>query len=382
VLAMTDEEIFNEFTSADPYLGRRMDIGKASPWLRGRLNGAASYARSLIRNAAAAAPKMPPIHFDWIENDDINACAFPHRGKYFIGVNAGSVVYLHSLFSRMLSCPRVLPKVGDVSKEEEARVPPVAIQLGQGNLHASGFVPVIPKDPDRQFHYEYLNNLSMGFLVSHEITHLIHGHIAYGEDRIGCRGISERGWKKGEPEPALTSQTLEMDADMGAAVAQAGMVMSLVMDPALRPSGELGRFYQTPEEAMFHFAFGICPFFRMFGDDSVPAADADIETYPPWRVRQMIAIASATYFISRRWNHNLAVSCQQAMKEAMLQVEHAYCLVTGEAMATKGLIEAWNGTGWRHVQNKLIAHWRDELYDELLPFSFIELPEAGNEVNA
>ena len=169
---------------------------------------------------------------------------------------------------------------------------------------------------------------------------------------------------------------------MRAAVAQAGMVMSLVMDPALRPSGELGRFYQTPEEAMFHFAFGICPFFRMFGDDSVPAADADIETYPPWRVRQMIAIASATYFISRRWNHELAVSCQQAMKEAMLQVEHAYCLVTGEAMATQGLIEAWNGTGWRHVQNKLIKHWRDELYDELLSFSFTELPEAGNEVYA
>lgn len=96
----------------------------------------------------------------------------------------------------------------------------------------------------------------------------------------------------------------------------------------------------------------------------------------------MIAIASATYFISRRWNHELAVSCQQAMKEGMLQVEHAYCQVTGERIATKGLIEAWNGTGWRHVQNKLIAHWRDELYDELLPFSFIELPEAGNEVYA
>ena len=219
---MTDEEIFNEFTSSNPNLGPRMDVGKAGPGLRNRLNAAASYARSLIRNAAAAAPKAPPIHFDWIENEDINACAFLHRGKYFIGVNAGSVVYLHSLFSRMLSNPRVLPKVGDVSKEEEARVPPVAIQLGRGNLHASGFGPVIPKDPDRQFHYEYLNHLSMGFLVSHEITHLIHGHIAYGEDRLGHRGISERGWKKGEPEPALTSQTLEMDADIGAAVAQAG----------------------------------------------------------------------------------------------------------------------------------------------------------------
>jgi hypothetical protein len=377
---MTDEEIFNEATSTDPNLGPRFDINKASPWLRARLNGAASAAQFQIERAAAAAPKMPPIHFDWIENDDINARAFPHRGKYFIGLNVGSLIYLHSLFSRMLSNPNLLPKVGDVSKEDQTRVPPVPIQPGPGKLHGSGLVPVIPKDPDRQYHYEYLNNQAMGFLVAHEITHLIHGHIAYEEDRLGHRGISERGWKKGEPQPALTSQTLEMDADMGAAVAQTGMVMQLATDPALRPTNELARFFRTPEEAMSHFAFGICPFFRMFGDDSVPAADVDIETYPPWRVRQMIAIATATYFISRRWNHELAVSCQEVMKEAMIQVEYAYCRVTGEKMATKGLTKAWDGTGWRHVQDRLIAHWRDELYEGLLPFSFVELPEAGNEV--
>src|SRR4051812_40373193 len=116
-LDMTDEDIFNEFTSDDFCLGPRMDLRKASPWLRNRLNASASHARSLIRNAATLAPKMPPIHFDWIENDCINACAFTHRDKYFIGVNVGSVVYLHSLFSRMLSHPRVLPNVGDVSKE-------------------------------------------------------------------------------------------------------------------------------------------------------------------------------------------------------------------------------------------------------------------------
>ena len=50
-----------------------------------------------------------------------------------------------------------------------------------------------------EFHYEYLNNLAMGFLVSHEITHLIHGHIAYGEVGIGQRGISESGSGRKSP---------------------------------------------------------------------------------------------------------------------------------------------------------------------------------------
>ena len=161
-----------------------------------------------------------------------------------------------------------------------------------------------------------------------------------------------------------------MDADIGAAVAQAGAVMWRVMDPAQRPSGELGRFYQTPKRPCSILPSESVRSFACSGTISVPTADADIETYPPWRVRQMIAIASATYFISRRWNHVLAVSCQQAMKEAMLHVEHAYCQVTGKPMATKGLTEAWDGTGWRHVQNKLIAHWRDELYDRVASFQF------------
>lgn len=361
-----------------------MDLRKASTWLQNRLNAAASNARRLVRDASATVRThglraMPPIHFDWIENDDVDACAFGHGGKYFIGVNAGTVVYLHSLFSRMLSHPRILPQIGKASTEDESRVPPATITLGRGNLHVCAFKPVIPRDPDRQFHYEYLNTVAMSFIISHEITHLIHGHIAYGDDRRNQPGISERRWKKGDPEPAITSQTLEMDADMGAAVAQAGFVMRLTMDPALRPTNELARVFQTPEAAMYHFAFGICPFFRMFGDDPVPAADADVETYPPWRVRELIAIASATYYISRRWNEALALKCQQAMKEALIQSETAYCLVTGEPMSTQGLKAAFEGDGWRHVQDKLIAHWRDELYAELLPFSFIELPEAGEE---
>ncbi|QDU05511.1 hypothetical protein V6x_52490 [Gimesia chilikensis] len=379
---MTDEEMFNEFTSANRYMGPRFDINKASPWLRARLNSAASAARFQIERAASAVPEMPPIHFDWIENHDINAWAFAYRDKYFIGINAGALIYLHSLFSRMLSNPNILPVVGNPSKEKDNRVPAVCIKPIAGMLHSSDLEPILPTDADRQFHYEYLNNQAMGFIVAHEITHLLHGHIAYAQDRFGYHGIFERGSKKEKPMPALTRQTLEMDADMGAAVAQVGMVMQLATDTSLRPTNNLARFFQTPDEAVFHFAFGICPFFRMFGDDSVPAADADIESYPPWRVRQMIAISTATYFISRRWNHDLAVLCQQNMIEAMFQVEYAYCRVTGEKMATKGLTEAWDGTGWRHVQNKLITHWREELYNELLPFSFVELPEAGNDIYA
>ncbi|WP_155366417.1 hypothetical protein [Gimesia benthica] len=55
---MTDEEMFNEFTSANRYMGPRFDINKASPWLRARLNSAASAARFQIERAASAVDSL------------------------------------------------------------------------------------------------------------------------------------------------------------------------------------------------------------------------------------------------------------------------------------------------------------------------------------
>ena len=160
------------------------------------------------------------------------------------------------------------------------------------------------------------------------------------------------------------------------AINGAGNVIGAVKDPSRRPPPPLDRYYQDPTRAMFDYAFGICPFFRLFGDDSLAAVNPDQITYPPFRVRQMIAIAMSAYFISRRWVEELANTCHKAMADSMIQVEHTYSIVTGEPLATKGLREAWDGTGWRHVKDKLIAHWRDDLRAELLPFTHIELPEA------
>lgn len=212
--------------------------------------------------------------------------------------------------------------------------------------------------------------------MRHEISHILNGHVAYRCDRLGLPFAPELDLTRGTPEPPLTRQTLEMNADMGAAANSAGSVIRAVTDPGRRPPPPFDRFFQDPAWAMFDYAFGICPFFRMFGDDSLPAMGADKITYPPFRVRQMISIATAAYYISQRWGNELAGTCHQAMVEAMIQAEHAYSILTGEPLAVQGLREAWDGTGWRQVQEKLLAHWRDELRNELLPFAHIELPEA------
>jgi hypothetical protein len=377
-IAMTDEEIFNDYTMDEPDLGPRFDPARASTWFQNRMRSEAEDARKMIRDAAAAAPKMPPIHFDWIHNEEINACAFAHQRMYFVGVNAGTSAYLHSLFSRMLSHPRILPDIGNAANEDENRVPPTPLRIGKGELVAANFIPVIPKDPERRYVYEYLTRTAFKFLIGHEITHLIHGHIAYKEDRFGQRGIRELGWKKRDPEPPLTRQTLEMDADMGATALQVAFVMLAVENVAKIKDDLMARFFKSPEQAMYYLALGISPFFRMFGDEPVPAADADVEMYPPWRVRLLIATATACNLVSQLRNHELAVACQNKMRDAIVLMERAYCDITGEPMATRGLTQAFEGSGWQHVQDKLLTHWRDELRAELLPFSFVPLSKGDD----
>ena len=372
---MTNEEIFEEFTVAKS-LGRRLDVNRLPPARASIYAVETQRARSIIRGAVQTAPTMPGVHFDWIKDESVNACAFRHRGMYFIGMNSGVVSIVNRIFGRMLSDPRVLPRVGDASKEDAARVPPHVLPTPPAQLRASDINAVMPHDTDRGIHCYYLAQTAKDFILSHEITHVIHGHVAYRMDRLGLPCVPEVRWTRGTGEPPLTRQTLEMDADMGAAANEAGNVIGAVMDKARRPGPPLDRYYQDPERAMFDFAFGICPFFRIFGDDFLPPLNADKLLYPPFRVRQMIAIATSAYFISRRWGTELADRCQEAMAEAMLQVEDAWSKMTGEPLRVKGLREAWDGTGWGHVRDKLIAHWRTDLRPELLPFTHIELPEA------
>ena len=59
---------------------------------------------------------LPLPHIDFIENSSLNACAFIFEGFDFIGINWGAVLVIREVFDRIMSCPNILPHIGDPSK--------------------------------------------------------------------------------------------------------------------------------------------------------------------------------------------------------------------------------------------------------------------------
>src|SRR5205807_9886806 len=94
-------------------------------------------------------PGMSPVYLDLVDNRKVNAWAFRAKDRYFIGVTAGLVQMVTTLFYRMLSDSRILPQVGNPTTEaERPQVVTVAPDAGWA-FDGSGWEG-IPNDPVRQ----------------------------------------------------------------------------------------------------------------------------------------------------------------------------------------------------------------------------------------
>jgi hypothetical protein len=219
----------------------------------------------------------------------------------------------------------------------------------------------------------HLENICFNYLLCHELPHILHGHIDYMADRLGIPFVSEFAWQRGTPEPPLTRQTMEMDADSGAVAIAGDNIHRKVTDPSRKPDPPWDRYYADAPGAFSHWSFAIWAFLRVFGDDSLAGvADATQLTYPPWRLRQQIALNTQVAFVRQHWDANLIPTCSGVMTTAAVQAELAFERVTGSPREVSGLQHTWSGEGWKHFKDVLRAHWQNELRSELVPFAFTD----------
>lgn len=370
---MTTEEVFDEFTQSAG-CGPRLDTSPLPEAAKSVFGWHARNAASFIGSASAHCPRLPPIHFDWVSNPEVNAWAFRHRGQYFIGITDGAIGVLNLFINRLLCHPNVLTHVGDPSRETAGPV----LSGFTANAHSmftAGHRPEVPQDETRSRYARHLQDLAVALLVGHELTHIVNGHVDLVRDRLGLPFVAELGWAKSTAMPAVTRQTLEMDADCGAVCHQIGTIRIKLTDPERKPPPPWDSLYQSPAESLFDWAIAAWSFFRLFGDDMYPGMDLAAGHYPPFRVRQLIAIATAVSFILEKWDHTLAKPCSQRMADASVEVERAFSTVTGEPVSIAGVKQAWGGSGWKHIEGNLLSHWKTQLRGELQPFAYTSLPE-------
>jgi hypothetical protein len=143
-----EENLFDEFVQ-DQGLGCRSDPSAYHSSIARELTNKAARARHAIQTNRDHFPRLPLIHFDWIDSPHLGAWAWRHKGVRFIGITTGGFLFLNTLLSRLMSHPEVLPHIGDPSREEASRVTQSLLSLDVSQNFATNVLPITPSDPDR-----------------------------------------------------------------------------------------------------------------------------------------------------------------------------------------------------------------------------------------
>jgi hypothetical protein len=301
----------------------------------------------------------------------VNAVAFKHSGRRFIGLNTGTVAMLRTLFSRMLADPKVLVHVGDPNAEA-TDLPTVGVGTDAGLLGSSEIMGFMPKDSARFGYAAELMDVALTFIICHEIFHIANGHVDYLDAEYGLPVLSELGWMPGTPAGNLDLQTMEMDADGCATGRMMGQFRRWVDKEGVntRPQKD---FHSFLDQTFHTHEFAISSVFRLFGDSRFTGVEPSGGSHPPPRVRQMMFMSTGATYMLGKWVADLAPLYSAAGWRAVADVERAFVTVTGLPLATEGLKEAWSGGGMAYSQ-KLLDHWQATLRAKLSSYAYSPLP--------
>jgi hypothetical protein len=166
-----------------------------------------------IKITTASMEVKPIIYVNYINNGMVNAVAKEVDKVYYVGLYAGVIHILHTLFNRMLSSPHVLVTYGDATKEKNAPKLYNPHTWHVDDLFKQEDVTVImPVDLDRASLADFLTIQAVTSLALHEVGHIVNGHVDYFQSE------NIFSWEEEEattPEllPIEIIQTLEYDAD-------------------------------------------------------------------------------------------------------------------------------------------------------------------------
>lgn len=353
------------------------NFGETLTYLRGFINGVLDYES---RNK-----KKPVVYVNYIYNERLNAVAAKDtkRGVYYIGINCGIVYLLERLFNTILSNPLIFPNIGEGSKEAGTHIIDKSLYTSVKNF-IDNSIPLDydkPKDELRRALAEYLSLLALGYLVMHELVHIINGHVDYMRATKGLRVFQENSFSYKTPEENLLSQTLEFDAD---SVAMSTMVFHVSFMHSFPENIKLKyrRIVQQLDIAIGFTAFAAYTIFKIFENDTLAIDSVFANSHPSFNIRRRIIGPTIATLV-------LDVRTRAIIKEEVLSkvVPTVAAILLGSEQAFKQvendmLLEAENvlkqisldEIGMHHT-SLLKKHW-SIIRPSLLPYALNTLVES------
>lgn len=366
---MTNAEIFHQATSR---FGGRFQRDRAPEAVKRFYEEAEERAFDLIARAREVVPNTPEIHVDFILNGKINALAFKSHDRYFIGIYTGALFMLRSVIGRMLSDARLFRYAGDAKTERDdlgslaGYVPDAEVMYKKESLST-------PRDPVRRNYAHFLHDQAFMFLVGHELTHVLHGHIDYLRAKRGEKVTAELEWiGDGDEQTRIERQRIEMDADRRSIISRIDSIRLAVKN------GDVGiaPWRPHPEDPglmIFDWAISLNILFQLFGDLRFSQVEPAKSAYPPLPLRRTFCEASAREAVGVLWDPTLMKSATGALLLARRETDFSFATMLGEKFDADGVRKSFEQID-RNYGDKIVKYWIETLTERLIPYSYEQFP--------
>lgn len=325
--------------------------------------------------------KSIPIHLDFFDSGNCNAAAGISEGIGVIGINRGTIMLPQDLFYRMFSHPLIMPHIGNSSTEK------------LGPRHREGLFsdydelieirenaprdihPESPRDRIREIVANMCQDLLAHFLATHELIHIVHGHVLYQYKKMGLSCILEilRATQSAPPIPdqLLDLQALEFWADAKATETILGGLISNKQFPALET------LFPTPAEKVFLWAFTMYTLFRIWGME-FDLSEMEKSSHPPSVFRfRLVAGVGKDEWEKRVPGINPEVYWA-AVAQGRNEAEKGIVYCGGDPLPGHELLKVATDPIATDHYNR-IAQRHDELIKELLPLGMLKWKNPENQ---
>jgi hypothetical protein len=235
---------------------------------------------------------IPDVLSGVSDDKTFNAMAFEHGGQYVIAVNYGTLILVQDLVNRLFCLPELFPWIGNPSLEDARRQFHPTSNDAMEYMRAFIAEPkrVIPNDPVRRDSAKLLFVAAIEFIVSHELWHILGGHVRWNASRTAEWCLAEVSDHRSRPD-GIAYQALEMDAD--AFAVWMSLLRTLALAAAPHDQGNLSRVITNPTQAVqTTLICAIVMVGAFLGGTSTPAEWARL-SHPPAGVRHGMNIAAA-----------------------------------------------------------------------------------------
>lgn len=293
--------------------------------------------------------EMPRIVFGLTPHPEVGASVAKQDGVYCVALHYGSYYVMHRLFSRMLSSPNILPRVGDASNEKESKIadPCISNALALSRLDNS---TVIPISLERRFLAKLMTFHAMRFLVMHELGHIANGHYDWGENASASK---------------IDLQVLEYDSDCYAALHSLNDLSYYSMIMTILGTLEGFKDAQMLQDKMFVngiWIFSILSLLRINVDNLQHYEDVSQSKYPTSGVRANIILSLYETFLGKRVINLDEKEHKQLIENAIeygISVEQAFAEISLDNTGGKGRFNFVLGSDNGKYIDYLYLLWND-----------------------